>query len=199
MRGNILNKIRDKISPLFFILMTTGLGFVFGVISIAFWKGNWLISDGILNQDFIYKIEEINVNKRALFFLCLEKRLGAFFLLFLLAFSSVNVWANIFFFFLNGLYMGSIIELMSMRYGIQGILMYMSLVLPHGFFYTVGYLKLGCWCLKIEKSIYEELRKKEAKVRYFKNKGSLIAALAWVLLGVVLESYVNLKIFKIFF
>ena len=170
-----------------------------GVLTIALWQENWLVSEKILEQDFICRINEFCIDKRALFFLCLEKRLGAFFLLFLLAFSSVNVWANIFFSFLNGLYMGSIIELMSMRYGIQGILMYMLLVLPHGFFYTVGYLKLGCWCLKIEKSIYEELRKKEAKVRYFKNKGSLIAALVWVLLGVVLESYVNLKIFKIFF
>lgn len=199
MRGNNLNRIKDKIPPLFFILIATGAGFVFGVISIAFWKENWLIADGILNQDFICKMEEIIVNKRALFFLCLEKRLGAFFLLFLLAFSSVNVWTNLFFFLLNGFYIGSVMELLSVRYGMQGILMYIALVLPHGIFYVIGYLKLGCWCLKIEKIVYEEQRKKEAKIRCFINRGRLMMAFVCVLLGVILESYVNLKIFKIFF
>ena len=98
-----MNKIKDRISPLFLILIVSGLGFVFGIFCIAFKRENWLIADGILNQDFICKMERIVINKRALFFLCLEKRLGAFFMLFLLAFSSVNIWANVFFFFLNGL------------------------------------------------------------------------------------------------
>lgn len=194
-----MNKIRDRISPLFFILIAIGVGFGFGVIGIAFGNGNWLLADGILNQDFICKMEEIIVDKRALFFLCLEKRLGAFFLLFLLAFSSINVGANVFFFFLNGLYIGGTMELMAVRYGMQGILMYMLLVFPHGLFYVIGYLKLGCWCLKTEESIYEEQRKKEARVRHFTNKGRLMVALIWVLTGIILESYVNLKFFKIFF
>lgn len=194
-----MNKIKDRISPLFIILAVTGLGFVSGVISIAFWRENCLITDGILNQDFICKMEEIIINKRALFFLCMEKRLGAFFLLFLLAFSTVNIGMNLLFFFLSGLYVGSIIEVLAIRYGIQGIFMYVLLVLPQGLFYVVGYLNLGCWCLKLEKSIYGQQQKKQVKVRRFINKSQLILAFFFVLTGIILESYVNLEFFKIFF
>ena len=194
-----MNKIKDRISPLFIILIVTVVGFVSGVFSIAFRQENCLITDGILNQDFICKMEEIIINKRALFFLCMEKRLGAFFLLFLLAFSTVNVGMNLLFFFLNGLYMGSIMEVFAVRYGIQGILMYVSLVLPQGLFYVIGYLNLGCWCLKLEKSIYGEQQKKQVKVRRFTNKSQLMLAFFLVLAGIILESYVNLAFFKIFF
>lgn len=194
-----MKNIKDMVSPLFFILIITGLGFITGVISITFGQENWLITEGILNQNFIYKMEEIIINKRALFFLCMEKRLGAFFLLFLLAFSSVNAWVTLSFFFFYGLCGGSIVELLVIQYGIQGILMYVLLVLPQGIFYGGGYLSLGCWCLKTEKSMNGEVRKKETKIKHFANKGQVIMAFVMVLIGVILESYVNLKIFKIFF
>jgi len=116
-----LNKFRGRISPILLIFIISILGFISGILTIALWQENWLITDGILNQDYIYKIEELTIDKRALFFLCMEKRLRAFFLLSLLAFSTVNIFANVLFFFLSGLYVGSVIELLTIRYGMQGI------------------------------------------------------------------------------
>lgn len=166
---------------------------------IVLWQENWLITDGILNLDYIYKIEELIIDKRALFFLCLEKRLRAFFLLFLLAFSSVNIFVNILFFFLHGLYIGSVMELLTVRYGIQGIGVYASLVLPQGIFYIVGFLVLGCWCWNMEKSPDGEQRKKKDKVQQFADKGRLFTAFICVCIGIILESYVNIYFLKIFF
>lgn len=194
-----MNKFKGKISPILLILIISILGFITGIFTIVLWQENWLITDGILNQDFIYKIEELTIDKRALFFLCMGKRLRAFFLLFLLAFSTVNVFANILFFFLSSLYVGSVIELLTIRYGMQGILMYLSLVLPQGIFYILGYLMLGCWCLNMEKSGEGKIQKKKDKVQNFSDKGRLITAFIFVFIGIMLESYVNLEIFKIFF
>ena len=194
-----MNKFKGKISPILLILIISILGFVTGIFTIVLRQENWLITDGILNQDFIYKIDELTIDKRALFFLCMEKRLRAFFLLFLLAFSTVNIFTNVLFFFLSGLYVGSVIELLTIRYGMQGILMYVSLVLPQGVFYILGYLMLGCWCLNMEKSGEGKIQKKKDKVRNISDKGRLITAFIFVFIGIMLESYVNLEIFKIFF
>ena len=194
-----MNKFKGKISPILLILIISILGFITGIFTIVLWQENWLITDGILNQDFIYKIEELTIDKRALFFLCMEKRLRAFFLLFLLVFSTVNVFANVLFFFLSSLYIGSVIELLTIRYGMQGILMYVSLVLPQGVFYILGYLMLGCWCLNMEKNEEGKIQKKKDKVRNVSDKGRLFTAFIFVFIGIMLESYANLEIFKIFF
>lgn len=194
-----MSKFRGRFSPILLILIISILGFVLGVLSIALCQENWLITDGILNQDYIYKIEKLTIDKRALFFLCMEKRLRAFFLLFLLAFSTVNIFANVLFFFLSSLYVGSVIELLTIQYGMQGIWMYLVLVLPQGIFYVLGYLTLGCWCLNMEKSGDGKTQKKKDKVQNFKGKGKLITAFVFVFIGIMLESYVNSEIFKIFF
>ena len=194
-----MHKFKGRVSPILLILIISILGFITGIFTIVLWQENWLITDGILNQNFIYKIEELTIDKRALFFLCMEKRLRAFFLLFLLAFSTVNIFTNVLFFFLSGLCVGSVIELLTIRYGMQGILMYVSLVLPQGFFYVLGYLMLGCWCLNMEKSGEGKIQKKKDKVRNFSDKGRLMTAFIFIFIGIMLESYVNLEIFKIFF
>lgn len=194
-----MKKIRDKISPLILLGIVCAAGIVSGIVTIAFWQENWLITEGILNQDFISKIEELIIDKRALFFLCLEKRLSAFLLLFLLAFSSINIVINILFLFLNGLYIGSILELLTIRYGMQGTFMYLAFVFPQGIFYAMGYLILGCWCLSLERNTKGQKNKKRDKVCQFTDKGRLMIALLFIVIGIVLESYVNLKILKMIF
>jgi len=194
-----LNKFRGRISPILLIFIISILGFISGILTIALWQENWLITDGILNQDYIYKIEELTIDKRALFFLCLEKRLRAFLLLFLLAFSSVNIFTNVLFFFLHGLYIGSVMELLVIRYGMQGFCMYASFILPQGIFYFIGYLSLGCWCLKMEKGAGGERSDKKEKIQQFRNKGQLLLSFISVLIGIMLESYVNSYFLKIFF
>ena len=194
-----MNRIGERISPLLLILIVSILGFVTGIFMVALWQENWLVTNGILNQDFMHKIDELMIDKRALFFLCIEKRLGAFFLLFLLAFSSVNVFVNVLFFVFHGLYIGSMVELLVIRYGLQGSLMYASLVLPQGIFYVIGYLLLGYWCLSAERMTSGVNRKKEEKLKGIMKKGCLLKAFVFVFIGIILESYVNLKIFKIFF
>ena len=78
-----MNKFRIKIPPMIWILILSILGFVIGTLTIAFRQENWLIKEGILNEEFIYDTESLMIDKRALFFLCFGRRIRAFFLLFL--------------------------------------------------------------------------------------------------------------------
>lgn len=190
-----MNKVERKIPPILLIILLSVSGFFIGVFSLALWQGNFLVNDNVLGQEFMYQIADLRIDKRALFFLCFWKRLRAFFLLFLLAFSSVNLFTNVVFFFLNGLYIGSMMELFAMRYGLQGILMYLSFVLPHGIFYVIGFLSLGCWCLKMEWTQDNFVNKKIGKIKTGLNKKTLIVAFLFILAGVLLESFINSEIF----
>ncbi len=193
-----MKKVINRIPSILFIVTISILGFMIGVLTMSLWQENCFIKDGVLGQEFIYQIKDLNIDKRALFFLCLGKRLRAFFILFLLAFSSVNVAINIIFFFLSGLYIGSVLELFAIRYGIQGILMYLSFALPQGIFYILGFLSIGCWCLNLEKIPVTIGKRKVEKLRSFTDKRRLGFALILILIGILLESYVNSEIFLIF-
>lgn len=193
-----MKKIRIEIPPIILIAFVVFVGFIAGVLSIALWKENWLISEGILNSEFISDITELKIDKRALFFLCLGRRMRAFFLLFLLSFSSVNSWVNFAFFLLSGFFAGSVVEILTIRYGMQGIAMYFTMVFPQGLCYILGFLILGCWCLKRE-SIERSLRERKIqKIRKIENKKAIIISCVLILAGIIIESYINPKIFFFF-
>jgi len=175
-------------------LLESMIGFVSGAFTIALKQENRLITEGILNRDFIYKIEELTIDKRALFFLCLEKRLRAFLLLFLLAFSSVNIFTNVLFFFLHGLYIGSVMELLAIQYGIDGLFMYIKMVFPQGLFYSFGFVCLGCWCLGMEKLQTEGIKRKVEKMKNIGGLRRVLVAFLAVLIGIIMESYVGLEL-----
>jgi len=90
-------------------------------------------------------------------------------------------------------------ELLVIRYGMQGFGMYASFVLPHGIFYFIGYLSLGCWCLKMERGAGGERNDKKEKIQQCGNKGQLLVSFICVFIGIMLESYVNSYFLEIFF
>ncbi len=192
-----MKKVINKIPAVLLIFIISTLGFIIGVLTIALWQENWLVNEEILNREFIYRIKDLNIDKRALFFLCLGKRLRAFFILFLLAFSTVNIFVNIIFFSLSGLYIGGIMELFAIRYGMQGIVMYLSLVLPHGIFYVTGFIILGCWCFNLQRNTISALNKKKEKLKRIRDVGRLGIAFIFILIGIILECFVNLEIFSL--
>lgn len=197
-RGISLKKIQNKIPSIIWIIALSVLGFVIGTLTIALRQENWLIHEGILNQEFICNIESISIDKRALFFLCLGRRIRAFFLLLLLSFSSVNIFMNCVFFLINGFYTGSILELFAIRYGMQGIGMYFTMVFPQGICYALGFGILGCWCLNQEKIQGNVQNKKIGKLKNIRSGKVLIMSFFMILIGIILESYINPKIFFFF-
>lgn len=193
-----MDKIKNRIPASFLISVFCAAGFTVGVLAIAFFQENWLINEEILNQEFIYELEKLKIDKRAMFFLCLGKRSKAFFLLFLLAFSSVNIVITMSFFLINSFYVGSILEVLAIRYGMQGIAMYFTMIFPQGIFYCLGFGILGCWCLNQEGREGSMRNQKLEKIKRIRNKKALMISMFLVLLGIITESYVNPKLFLFF-
>ncbi|MDD7025844.1 MAG: stage II sporulation protein M [Lachnospiraceae bacterium] len=185
MRKSFFVKYSGLLLPLLFLL-----GFLSGVACICVFRDYWLTVITSLEPDFLWKIEQIDVDKSALFFLTLGKRLRAFFLLWILSYSLLKNPAATVFFFYSGACVGTVMELLAIKYGIRGLLFYLGMILPQALFYTPGYLLLGLFCLN-------RIRRNEEGKREKRRKDYRIwMALGSVIIGILLESYVNPELLK---
>ena len=182
---------KKKLSPFTCILFVGILGFLVGTAMVSLWQENLFFKDNILDSDFIYEIGNLYVDKRALFFLCLKKRLRAFFILILMSSSVWNWGVVLFFFSFHGFAVGSMMELLIIRYGWQGVMLYFSAIFPQSIFYIIGYLILGCWCLNMgmgsTKRCFADM-----------NWGIVLCSLVINLVGIYVESEFSVKIFSMF-
>ena len=183
---------KKKLSPFTYISFISILGFLLGSAMVSLWQDNLLFQKNVLTPDFIYEISNLYVDKRALFFLCLKKRLRAFFVLILVS-SSMWKWGIVLCFFgFHGFAVGSMVELLIIRYGWQGIILYFSATFPQNVFYVLGYSILGCWCLG---------GGKRSTKRIFADRklGIVFCALVINLIGIYVESEFSVKIFSMIF
>ena len=181
-----------KILSLPFIVLMGAIGFLLGVMMISLWQNNLFFQEQVLSSDFIYEINNLYVDKRALFFLCLKKRLCAFFIMLLLSTTIWNVAFVLLFFVFQGFAIGSIVEILMIRYGWQGFAIYFLMVFPQCLCYLWGYFMLGQWCLNKEKN--RNQRGMEPV-----GLGRVLVAFCINLLGIFIESVFSLKIFSFIF
>ncbi|MBQ9991644.1 MAG: hypothetical protein IJP31_12025 [Lachnospiraceae bacterium] len=171
-------------------------GFLLGLMIISLTRESWLTVLPWLEPDFIWKIEQISVDKRALFFLVMGKRLRAFFLLWLLSRSRLNKAANLLFFSAWGFGTGMVMELFIIRYGLKGLVFYLGMVLPQALFYLPGFYFLGVSCLKRSgEKKYLEFTEEMIRGRK-RSRSKRMTGLEMILIGITIESLVNPEIIK---
>ena len=173
------------------ILLFTG-GFSAGIVWVSLGREGWLLAALQLEPDFLWKIEQISVDKRALFFLTAGKRLRAFFLLWILSYSLFRRVGTLGYFLYGGLCAGCVMELLIIKYGIKGLLFYLGLIFPQALFYIPGYMLMGNFCLRRARG-YGMPQKAGQK----KNLGRAGLVLGILMAGTFLESYVNPEGIKI--
>lgn len=182
---------KQKIKALPCIVFVCIISFLFGTGMISLWQENLFFQKNILNVDFFREISNMYIDKRALFFLCLKERLGAFFIMLLMSSTIWNIAFVLFYFMLHGFAIGCVVEILIIRYGWNGVAIYLFTVLPQCILYVIGYLILGCWCLNREKA--------ESKDNLAERKlGMIFVAFIINLLGIYIESVFSLKIFSVF-
>ena len=181
---------KQKIPSLPCIIFVCMFSFILGTTMVSIWQENIFFQKNIFNVEFLREISNVYIDKRALFFLCLKERLGAFFIMFLVSSTIWNIVFVFSYFMLHGFAIGCVVEVLIIRYGWNGVIIYLSAVLPQFILYTIGYLILGCWCLNREKT--------ETKDNLSERKlGMIFIAFFINLLGIYIESAFSLKIFSV--
>ncbi len=140
--------------PLFLLIFF--IGFSGGVLWVLV-DERWMDLAAFLGWNQIWKIEQMEVDKRALFFLICGKRLRAFFILWIFSLTRFRKRIAIVFFLFWGFSTGIAAQLLAICYGEWSLLLYPGVLLPQLFFYIPAFLGMGGLCMKEKESEKKEL------------------------------------------
>lgn len=132
----------------------------------------------LMNQALAGTFLQDGWDRNALFWQCIWKRGTVFFLLVLLTCTVMRVWVCRAMIAWMGFVIGILLKLFYLWYGMKGMGLLGISMLPHYLFYIMAY---GLLYWNFEKN----------RMRMRKNYFPVIVAIAVVIMGMVLESYVN--------
>ena len=172
-------------------------GIVLGMILIGLGRKVLLADTGILNEEALYHMKYMTVDRNVLFWYVIGIRLKS--LLGLVVFATtylglVVVGCSAVGY---GTSAGMFLAAAVMRYGLKGILLVITAVFPQYILYGPAYFFLLLWCRQICRLIYFEKGAKLGNKQLILIKlMQLLGIIAVIIAGCSLESYINPIILK---
>lgn len=155
-----------------------------------------LSKDGIFSLSTINRLKYIEIDGGNFFPFVFKNRIKEFFLLVLLSTTGIGliaVYVNIVW---RGVLTGMFITAAAIRFGMKGLLLLMAGVLPHQLLLVPAGVMLLGWCNETCCQIYfpaktKGVLPKNKKRLYIRQSLILLWIFAALLIGCILESYVN--------
>lgn len=157
----------------YWVLIFAGVGFLLGILGILAGRQKIPGMDGMLNPDVINRMRYLELDRTALFWYCLRKRGGTALLLLLSVGLGMGGISACLFLFWSGASAGLLLTMLTLRYGIRGLLLFVASVLPQFLLYAPAALLLVFRCMGWQKRQHPSV------------------LLAVVIIGCAMESYVN--------
>ena len=154
------------------------VSFFCGILIITIMAKGKIPENTLMNQALAGNFLEEGWNRKALFLQCLWKRGTVLFLIILLTCTVMRVWICRAMIVWLGFVFGILLKLFYLWYGMKGMGLLVVSMLPHYLFYIMAY---GLLYWNFEKN----------RMRMRKNYFPVVIAVAVVIMGIVLESYVN--------
>lgn len=167
-------------------------GLVAGIVIMNIGKSILLGDTGLFDENVLYQMKYMTLDSNALFSYVFRKRIGGVLALAVISTTYLGMAACMGAAVWYGMSAGAFLAVLSIRYGIKGILLAFACLLPQYLIYVPAMLALLSWCEDIFRGIYTrgELRTGD-KAFLLKKLGYLAAVLLAVTAGCVLEGYVN--------
>lgn len=170
-------------------------GLLAGILIMNFGKGALLENTGLLDEYVLYRMKYMTVDSRALFVYVFGKRLITAGGLAVLATTYLGLFVVCATCGWYGVLLGMFSSVAIIRYGLKGILFVVVSLFPHYLLFVPALIFLMAWCEQICRDIYfrrgshsEEISRNQKVPEKLLR---LVIILATVILGCVLESYVN--------
>ncbi|MCI8946119.1 MAG: stage II sporulation protein M [Lachnospiraceae bacterium] len=170
-------------------------GLVAGAALVYMNAGIFITDMGFLSRMSLERFKRVELNENAFFFYALSKRMGPLWLAAMLSTTFAGIVTTYLFVMWLGVCMGVVASVSIMRYGIKGILLLAGSMVPHYLCYIPAFFMLADLCFRICTKLYYPVRDftetYEEKTKNFGILGNFLMVHAVVIIGVVLESYVN--------
>lgn len=169
-------------------------GLALGIIVMNLGKGLLLDNTGLLDEYTLYRMKYMTVDGNALFLYVLQSRLKSIALLAIMATTYLGLVTIGGFTAWYGMSAGMFLSALVIRYGIKGVLLALTGIFPQYLLYVPAIVCLMTWCEQTCRSIYfRTYAPQDQGIRQTipKRLIQLLSVTAVVIIGCVLESYVN--------
>lgn len=176
------------------------LGIIVGIIFIFLCRNRLQTDIYLLNEEWILQMQSGQVESKSLFVYILLKRLKEMGLMVLLATTFVGIVCMYGYIGVLGAGTGVLLAISCLRYGVKGLMLVLAASFPQALLYLPVFLYIFHLCYLLCVKLYFPHKdywksNNSMKVFLFKNFIYICIAVAVVIIGILLESYVNPKIF----
>ena len=167
-------------------------GFVAGIFIVNIGKSILLGDTGLFDENTLYRMKGMSLDGNALFCFVLRKRIGRMLMLAILSTTYLGMAACMGMTLWYGASAGAFLAALTLRYGLKGILLALVSVFPQYLFYIPAALTMLVWCKELFQGIYIRGEFSAGdKGLLVKKAGRLAAILGVIIIGCLLEGYVN--------
>lgn len=169
------------------------LGVLAGISAIGFGKSILLEHTGIFDEDTLYRLKYMSVDGNALFCYVFRKRLTVFLVTAVLTTTYLGYAVCVGAAAWCGMSAGAFLTTLFFRYGLKGLVLALVSIFPQYLFYIPAIMMMLGWSEDLYRAIYSRSRTADIWDRIFilKKAGWLGAIALTILLGCILESYIN--------
>ena len=183
------------------ILVLFTAGFLTGLALIYIGQESLVVNADFLDSFSGGRMGVLDIDSSMLFFYSIKQRLAPAVLLAVLAVAGIGGMAVSLYLVWTGFCAGTILSVLSIRYGIRGILLFSGGIFPQVLLLAPAYLFLFRWCQGFQDRVYNGRYGSGAGgKRGALRLGTLLVILGMLLAGCLVESYINPIILqKVFF
>lgn len=198
---------QSPIKNSYYVIYLFTIGLFLGILIVNVGYDSWIKDGSLLGTEMIARLKNSIPDGSGLFAYIIKRRLFTVCMLGLLATTIIGLPAVCVYVCYMGLAAGCLLSVAVIRYGIRGLLLMAAGILPQGILLIPAYIALFLWVVSVNRMLYSKNPYKEYYIKYsrqvYLKKGLQIAGIiAVVIIGCLLESYVNPKmlhlILKIF-
>lgn len=189
-------------SPLkncYYVIYLFMIGLFLGILIVNVGYDTWIREGSLLGTDMIARLKNSTPDGGGMFGYIVKHRLFTVCMLGVLSTTMIGLPAVCGYICYVGLSAGCLLSVAVIRYGIRGLLLIAAGVLPQGILLIPAYIALFVWAVSVNRMLYSKNPYKEAYMRYsrqiYLKKGiQIVGIAAVVIIGCLLESYVNPKV-----
>ena len=174
------------------------IGLFLGVLLVNLGYDAWVENGSLLDAGMVLRLKNSAPDGGRLFPYIVRHRLGGVCMLGLLSTTVIGLPAVCGYICYCGLAAGCLLSVAVIRYGIRGLFLMTAVVFPQGFLLIPAYMALFVWTVGFNRMLYSRSPYREPYMRYSRQFYiryglQMAGVVAVVIMGALLESYVNPK------
>ena len=185
----------------YYVVYLFTIGLFLGILIVNTGYDTWIDNNSLLGTDMIVRLKNSIPDANGLFGYVLKHRLFTVCILGLLATTMVGLPSVCGYICYMGLSAGCLLSVAVIRYGIRGLFLMAAGIFPQGLLLIPSYAALFIWSVSLNRMLYSRGISREyysgyGKHTYLKKGMQMAGIIVAVIVGCLLESYVNPEIIQ---